>query len=1297
MGEVFFATDLSTGAPIALKRMLGQSAQSRSLVVHFMREYHALSELLHPRIVTVYDYGVDGDTPYYTMELLDGQDLHELSPIPYREACLYLRDIASSLALLHARRLLHRDVSPRNVRRTSDGHCKLLDFGTMVPFGLPPNIAGTPPCIAPEVLHGAPLDQRSDLFSLGAVAYFVLSRRHAFAAPSIDDLPYAWSRGAQHVQRIAESVPDALNDLVMSLLSEDPLQRPSSAAEVIERLSAIADLEPDGAGAIARSFLSGSKLMGRDAERRRLQQRLSETRSGRGSVVLVGGEPGSGRSRMLGEAARLGQTNGLTVVRVVARPQRGAAAGLLYDLAHGLLKAAPREARRASASRPWVAELLAVPQADRWSAAENSDNRAELLDEVNQYIAAVGEERPLLITVDDLDRADDLSAAAVAGIALKTNSCPITLVASHRASRLVPLPANVRANATVLTLQWLAPIDSAGLVSSLFGDAPKLERLAHWLFRAAAGSPKLTLQIAEHLLEQGVVRYIDGIWVLPDEIEHVLPPSAADALRLRLDAVSGEARRLAELLSVSRSGVTAARVIDLAQEPAATVVGALDELVRVGVLESARDEYVFAQDGLRKSLASSIDSDLRRTLHLRWAERLLASTPSQNDQLEAGWHLTETEQEMRGAAMLAKFGPEFVERRVSMGTAVPAIERALEIYERRGRPLADRLYLRSLLVLSGYLFDHRLADRYAEATLDALYPFTGMPEVERASRWFGKWAGFWVGCTWAIAKRWFRSEARRGPTVFNAARDYSRALMACVGLSALTSDVAGTRAALQRMRAFENAPHPSLSLVYTLAKAITLHGEGMGPEIAPLVRGVVTKLDRPGPPPHLMSHTDRVDLLVGILLLDGINECYRAHSEALTRADRIERFQTPIAEAAALRIRMTHHSLRGETERAQYFRSALDLHAIHNGAPWQSDWIALPLEVWAGAIMTDLVMMRRSLETVEKLVVTTPSFSNVRDAARVAYHFGRGDYAAVIECGEDYIRAHPPMTLIGWPAIYAKVALAYVECEQPERALAICQRAWSHVPNEHLAYIVHYNALEAAYATTLAVLGERERADDLFRNMLARLRASGEHVRAFLAHEWRVKVARLVGDRAGLRAALSEMREVALASGSSSVIAMAQRIEELSTSYPSAPPPVAAASDLSSATATKNTETIVTAFLRQQTEGRADHALHMIAQFANTSEGYLFRRVNGGELLLAATLDSGTPPIELQRALAGIPANDQRMTLPIEVGGGGIQHFAVVRLMAADGDCAGLVALRENKSGAVQIPRSLATSIGQAL
>jgi eukaryotic-like serine/threonine-protein kinase len=165
MGEILVALDQTSGKRVALKRQLKDLA-SKTSVMMFEREYHTLASLKHPCIVEVYDYGIDG-VPFFTMELLDGRDLTGIAPVPYHEACRYLRDVASSLALLHARHLLHRDVSPRNVRITTDGRCKLLDFGALTSFGLPEQVIGTPPGTPPEALYGLPLDQRLDLYALG--------------------------------------------------------------------------------------------------------------------------------------------------------------------------------------------------------------------------------------------------------------------------------------------------------------------------------------------------------------------------------------------------------------------------------------------------------------------------------------------------------------------------------------------------------------------------------------------------------------------------------------------------------------------------------------------------------------------------------------------------------------------------------------------------------------------------------------------------------------------------------------------------------------------------------------------------------------------------------------------------------------------------------------------------------------------------------------------------------------------------------------------------------------------------
>ncbi len=134
MGTVYRVFDRVKKHEVALKRMSGDDHLQRRTRM-FEREFYALAGLKHPGIIEVYDYGCDRSGPFYTMELLDGRDLREVAPLPYRTACACLRDVASSLALLHARGLVHRDLSARNVRVTASGRAKLIDFGTLADFG----------------------------------------------------------------------------------------------------------------------------------------------------------------------------------------------------------------------------------------------------------------------------------------------------------------------------------------------------------------------------------------------------------------------------------------------------------------------------------------------------------------------------------------------------------------------------------------------------------------------------------------------------------------------------------------------------------------------------------------------------------------------------------------------------------------------------------------------------------------------------------------------------------------------------------------------------------------------------------------------------------------------------------------------------------------------------------------------------------------------------------------------------------------------------------------------------------
>ena len=1253
MGEVHAAVDETTGRAVALKRMLPEVARRASLSASFMSEYHVLSELRHPRIIEVFDYGVDAGVPYYTMELLDGQDLRELAPLPPALACMYLRDVASSLALLHARRLLHRDLSPRNVRRTSDGRCKLIDFGTMVPFGAPPNLAGTPPLVPPEALRGAALDQRSDLYAFGALAYYLLTGKHGYPVKEFDALPRAHREPLRRPRRLVPEIPQALDDLVMSLMALDPTQRPRSAAEVIDLLNAIGQLPADDTPGVALSFLTSAHLVGRSVEQNKLKQRLERAHAGQGSTLLLYGAPGTGRTRLLEETARRAQTLGFVTVQAVARGQRGTET-LASQLVQALQRCAPEETRVTMRSGDSMAPTLTAANG---GGSPTGEAGARLQTSLTRLFREVAQQRPLLLAIDDVDRADDFSVAFIAALAHDARKLPLLIVATRTTGQaedalFTPLGA-LRKSAGTLTLRDLDEPSTAELVSSLFGEVPNVQRVSAWLYRVAHGNPALTLELAEHLIARGVVRYVEGTWLLPsDDIAEAVPADLTQTLGLRLLRLQPTARALAELISVRRGGLALPLALAASKLEQSVLITALDELTRNGIVEGAGQDFVFTQRAMREAVSRSLTPQREAELHEQLAGAMLVDAEASDDtRLEAGWHLVHTRAELKGADLLAEVGPRLVREGLSVATAIPAIEKALTVYELRGRPLAERLRLRAVLVLSGYLFDYRLGLRYGEDTFATLYERSGLALTDRLHRILPGRLALVCAMVITTVSNLFVRKRDRAPNVVAALQYFGRAAMGLMGLRATALDGPGTAYLHTHARGLGHMPLPIAGAVVELAaKAFALQPLGREVELHEAVTAAIaTMIDRC---PLLMHESERQELLTGLLLIDGINECYRERSRALERATRLDALGTQLAAACAKRVRMTYHTVRGAREAADRERKELDLLAIQGGTTWQVEWFSAPIEGLAGAIIGDLLATRRALEKLETLVGYVPSLQPLRDSVRIGYHYRRGEHTRVAELGEAYVAKHAPRTIIGWGPTYAIIALSMCECGQAARALEITTRATSILDDNDHAYFVMYAPLVVAHAAAYAMLGDLERSDQIFGACTARLATAGEHAALAILHDKRARLARLRGDNKRFHDAVSQMRRAALAGSNMALIAMADQWADIfaRTTHNSVPPAPYTIDIAEQSAAASNARTqrrdhgqpeeltaVTTFLLRTSGPERSRNVLDMLAQATATTCGYLYT-CHGTKLALAASLTEDDEPELLESRIAALLA-----------------------------------------------------------
>src|SRR6266536_1185901 len=271
MADVYCAEDQELGRQVAIKILNDRHAGDEQFVERFRREAQNAAGLNHPNIVSIYDRGEAEGTYYIAMEFLDGRTLKELlvknGPTPIPIAIDYARQILGALAFAHRNGIVHRDIKPHNIVVGTDGRLKVTDFGIarsgasqMTEAG---SIVGTAQYLSPEQARGAPVDPRSDVYSLGIVMYEMLTGK----VPFTGDTPVEIAM--KHLSTTPEppsekrpEVPHELDMVVLRALAKHPDDRYQSAQEMDADLARITK----GAGVsreteeAATAILSGTAL-----------------------------------------------------------------------------------------------------------------------------------------------------------------------------------------------------------------------------------------------------------------------------------------------------------------------------------------------------------------------------------------------------------------------------------------------------------------------------------------------------------------------------------------------------------------------------------------------------------------------------------------------------------------------------------------------------------------------------------------------------------------------------------------------------------------------------------------------------------------------------------------------------------------------------------------------------------------------------------------------------------------------------------------------------------------------------
>lgn len=252
MGIVYKGVDPKIGRVVALKTLHPgaelPASQMEEFKQRFAREAQSAGRLTHPNIVTIYDVGEEGAIAYIAMEFLEGQSLEEMilkrQPLSIETIIRIMTDLCSGLAYAHKNGIIHRDIKPANLIITNDGTAKITDFGiakivstSATQTGM---IVGTPSYMSPEQITGRPVDARSDIFSLGAVLYELLTYEKAFPGDNITTVMYrVVNENPAPVSAVNMSVPAPFAEIVRKALQKNPNDRYPDAESMLRDLQAV--------------------------------------------------------------------------------------------------------------------------------------------------------------------------------------------------------------------------------------------------------------------------------------------------------------------------------------------------------------------------------------------------------------------------------------------------------------------------------------------------------------------------------------------------------------------------------------------------------------------------------------------------------------------------------------------------------------------------------------------------------------------------------------------------------------------------------------------------------------------------------------------------------------------------------------------------------------------------------------------------------------------------------------------------------------------------------------------------
>ncbi|MCL4333565.1 MAG: protein kinase [Candidatus Thermoplasmatota archaeon] len=590
-GIVYKCLDNNLNRIVAIKLIKGEVTEGDSYN-RILREAETTAKMLHPNIVAIYDMQREGNKFYMVMEFVDGENLQEYvfrnhGRLSVTEVLRITKSVANALEYAHNRGIFHRDIKPENIMMTKDGTPKIMDFGLAKAFDAPMlthagTIVGTPAYISPEGALGNIVDARSDLYSLGCVIYFMSTGHPPFESRDSIQLIYSHIHDYPlSPSSINSNIPKQLDAIIMKLLRKNPQERFRDAGKLIGAVKDIEDLtntqgtevrstmssysNSSISASTSRTNIGNSQLIGLEEEMSTLRAALDSAMLGEGKAIIVVGDHGQGKTRMVQDLMDYGLLRGLKVIIAKGRENRASSPNYIFsELLREIFSEMPQQLMFKVCGNYGDVAIKLLPdlvgklgRVNDLFTQNPEDAAVRFLDGIYEIFRNIGRETPFLLEIEDINFADSGSLNIINSLldGIKNIKMLLVMTSVPVDDQENPLLEKIMGSRKVqsLRLHNLDKDQTAELIARNLGEKKSniSVEFSNFIYSRTEGNPFYVEEVLKLLIEKRMIfRKDSGSWDRKPINEIGIPSSVRGLIRERLSSVGETSKEILSVASV---------------------------------------------------------------------------------------------------------------------------------------------------------------------------------------------------------------------------------------------------------------------------------------------------------------------------------------------------------------------------------------------------------------------------------------------------------------------------------------------------------------------------------------------------------------------------------------------------------------------------------------------------------------------------------------------------------------------------------------------------------------------------